>query len=1189
MALIKCKVQNDPINLKSPDGTLSVNAGVITSTLPGHNSAIRAINKSITKETTFSDLSRKEMTAVVSDKGKKIMSKLTNTLDTKTYGDVHTIVKRITDSHGIHLKWANNKVESYFEPLNKDKTLINTLVNYLNYNRIATLHIRRTAELVENGETAVKGYYAYNDYLKKEELEHSREVFDNFGDITVIDRDNLKAMIDNNDALTEALARKKAFDDDLNSKYTTAFYKKYGRNIENNFYIENYVMVMVDRAEKIQRTEKKDKKEIYNFEQHYGTNLNISKNIPSLEIIKYAKQLDEIVAMEALGEIQEKYDISKTYKATLQKKITDKINDVTNLTLESFSPDTVMSFRFAKELLIDDKSIPQKIKDTLTNDLKGDNTKVIKVLNEAYDEAAINELSLYRENVNSPEYKNVKEINPHLKELYDFLENGNISNETTILQQGSQLARIMNTKMLAPGSAILSNFNKMLQNKTTLNRNVLQEAMDKGDINLNYKSLFPEGYTIVNKHGIKFLNKDGSPLSGKQMGKAVNGFFGQLSNFSNSGMTAKNIYDNVMLIAGEGHMQNILADGEYMLLPDNIADAIFEQGSDYMTAEQRNSFTNKINGMFRKNILTSLPRVLGWAKNNKIGEFGTVAKHLPKALWNYPLGFKLTQLYHKFNGDIDLMFSVEGKVNKLEQIAKKKDKKFDKAKQTEKAEKFMEKYGQFKGVAEHMYSSLASEIAFLQKDLKLKGSTKEIREIEKIISELATDAFEKQEAKGKKKKSLETIKRTPELWDWQSRTGQKAFEKLEFSPRLAMAMTIQKDMIKKQKSGKKFLNYGAADRNVINALLKAGKIDEAAVTWANRNFMDYSETPNVVKWLNARYVPFVNFTYHVARNMSMTQYNYFQNIKESYQNKSGEEMLGSVSRALWGEAVMFGIAATAWNMAMAIVGLYDEDENPPPSYMLDRLSITDLLGLDSYTYIPFVGHTNKTHLADTMLDFVPVNKDGSGSLVENTAGIVAGKLYPHAKMPFEILFGVDFMGGSIVPVSPDVTPIGNVISKVGVYAGSPVTSSLKYVEHGKNIAGMFNENSEIITQANHWDLARKMKYEFKDDGSGYQPSNYGYGNAEDKHKYKIKQSLKTADIEHSKVEIGAYAEYLKREGKTDEEISKKITSLIDSQSIFFGLSDEKTQEFVSGLTDKQKEIVQSGIYYEQYLMQQLGL
>jgi hypothetical protein len=121
-----------------------------------------------------------------------------------------------------------------------------------------------------------------------------------------------------------------------------------------------------------------------------------------------------------------------------------------------------------------------------------------------------------------------------------------------------------------------------------------------------------------------------------------------------------------------------------------------------------------------------------------------------------------------------------------------------------------------------------------------------------------------------------------------------------------------------------------------------------------------------------------------------------------------------------------------------------------------------------------------------------------------------------------------------------------------------------------------------------WDATKKMKYEAS--GQSFNISNYGYGNDKDKYKYRIKQGLKTGDLEYAMAEMGAYAEYLRvEEGKDSAGIKKSLTSLLKSQSIFYGLDKTEKKNFISGLTPKQQEMLLIGLQYEQQIAQQFGI
>jgi hypothetical protein len=128
-------------------------------------------------------------------------------------------------------------------------------------------------------------------------------------------------------------------------------------------------------------------------------------------------------------------------------------------------------------------------------------------------------------------------------------------------------------------------------------------------------------------------------------------------------------------------------------------------------------------------------------------------------------------------------------------------------------------------------------------------------------------------------------------------------------------------------------------------------------------------------------------------------------------------------------------------MAMKAFGMLDEEETPPPSYMTGKLSVSRILGLDTYTYIPGIGYTDKSHIYDTLLDFVPFGRETSP--VEHLTATVGSKMYPHIKLPFQTAMGVNFMNGNIVPVKPTVGPGRHTFNQLESYLGAPVATLSK--------------------------------------------------------------------------------------------------------------------------------------------------
>lgn len=1179
MAIIKCI--KAPTPEKIDDNVMTVDKGVITFKDEDQASAYRAMNKNALEHTNERiNKNIKDINKNIKNKGISFFKKFQNVLRTnkdKEHAKAYNIIKRITDSEGTNPTNANALVEAIYFPIRNN---INDLKIFQDYH-ISNISYQIYQDNISNrklvDEANLKGedgnalkkessYYFYDTWLKDNGYNNSPDNITLYEETIKKVRDDLKAKIDASPTLSEAISIKRKSDDYIQKLMVDTMMDASGIDISANYRYDDYVKAMiVDRNNAIRS---KNKNEIYRWEKRYGTTADISTDVVSLQVLNYSNTFDSANKLKAMSELSKSSDISKTVKTDIYNKINDTVNAINNESTLYKKQDIQNSFNRINDFIENNKNIRQELKDNLNN--KKLDTQLVENITNTLKDSAIENIEFLRSKISNPDFQAVMQNNPNLKSLYDFLENGVVNNKNDLIRDISNLSKIYAGKPDS-GFSNISTANRIIQEMTEFQKGLYAEvAKDEG---LTLKDIVPDGYTITNKHGMKLINKDGTPINAEDMLRTASGFANVLDSMDN-GIIADNIFQASMLNIDNSFVEDLLISEDYKVFPDNIADALFQSSTDYLSPEMRKSLLIKANSMWRRNILVTAWRVPKWAVNNKLGELNMLIQVAPQAIFNYPDAFRMTTEFLRLGKASNLLFDVEGKVEYRRKQAARKGKSFNEETVRRKAEHFNKKFGMYEGIAKSHYAKMSSEIAFLQKDLKMSTDTKEITDIKSKYTQAEMNELGNNKGQSNVYKAMNLLSKG---WKTQAKWGKTAFEWAEFSPRLAMAMHAQKSMTKNETN---FDNYGAADRNVIKSLLKDGNINDAAVVWANQNYIDYSDTPHFIKKINATALPFINFTYHSVGRLVRSEINYLQAIKESYGNKNSGQLIKNVGKMAYGNVIMMGAAATAWNMALKLAGLFNEDEDPVPSYISDKFSWAKILGFDNYIYIPGFGYNAKHHIYDSALEFMPFGRDTNP--LSHLGLTLAGRSYAQTKAPFEMGLGVNFIGGGMQRVSPDVSPWRHSYDKLEAYIGAPVAS----INSAKRTVGSWmGNNSEEVTQADMWDKSRKMKYDFN---GGFDLQMVGYGTTADKMKYSIKSAWKVADYDKANSELIQYIRYLESEGDDLDTIKKKITSLIDSQSILSGLSADEKEEFISGMSDKQIEIFLTGMAYEQEFRQRYG-
>jgi hypothetical protein len=310
-----------------------------------------------------------------------------------------------------------------------------------------------------------------------------------------------------------------------------------------------------------------------------------------MDLMSYTKSGHEIEKLKALSELRNKFDKSKNFKAQLKTQIMKQVNEIDLKTLSTLPPIAQDTIRISLDTMNANENIAPEIKQTMNQKIE-EGQPVIKAINEAVNEAKLQQLSMLRTYADSNDLQNLLNENAHLEVLNNFMKNGATNDVEALIAEAEVFMDNMDYEALPKGAHIASTFRLLNQDTNIMNREVYGHVATENEFNI--QTIIPEGMTMTNMYGMKFTNNDGKPLTAEQLSKAASGF-GNIQHYSDPSQLAKTIFDNLGMNIDPDHINNIALNGNFMVLPTDIADGIFEAGSDFLTDEQRNKKLYKAN------------------------------------------------------------------------------------------------------------------------------------------------------------------------------------------------------------------------------------------------------------------------------------------------------------------------------------------------------------------------------------------------------------------------------------------------------------------------------------------------------------------------------------------------------------------------------------------------------------------
>lgn len=1190
----KCKPNiDDPSkNVEYKDGDITVKDGIFNSTDPVVNEILDLKNKegeSLGDETVIENEVKAEKSSInyLMKNLNKLYKKGTHKLSVKKkFPLLHNSIKNLENETNKAKQQAMNSALMIYSPLKGNASLLKTSQEYLHSNMIAQLYTKMNTE-----GSNVKGLYGYNDFLNGRES--TQELFDAYGKAHQKIADSTLAILEADEKGSAFLHERRKQFALVNNQLMAATKQYLGKDISGNFEsIQDYMMAVIQEEGRIQSGAESSSKvnKLLNWQERQGSNKSVAKDMITLDTLAIQKQYQSIARMKTNNDIIEIYDKTNLVNTQMKENLYDIVEKSLKGDWKQFSNEVQAHTDLIVNKILNDPTVSAKNKDLLRSKDNMMINGVEKTFGERIEmvknETVLNQAVQFRNVVDSAEFTTFKNQNERFENAYKYLENGEITGTMdSTMQDILSMFNAYDDGLHRPGTDFIQEVKSTLADYASIEKAILSDYLSKNEFDI--KKWIPEDYAIVDNNLNKMYNKDGTPLTAQQQEKFI-GNLSDISSYTDLNGTLEKVYDAYKLGQDSNYVSvmTIQNPSSFAVLPQEVADAIFDSRQSYMTKAQANRINTKISRFWRKNILISAPRVLPWGVGNKLGELSTLSTVLPTAITKYGGAFATTRRLQRLNNDVTLLYDAERQIEFFRKQAESRGKPWSPeklARETAKINKFVEKNAKWKEVDELHYTRQAGEGQFTINDLQKNFDNKELRKMKKIVTKL--EGLSEVEAKSLLEKGVNTgnaiWQGIKDLWDTQGRFGKDAFNFLEWSPRLALSRQIYLSMQKSIDKGVLFDNFGSANRHNIRALLAEGKVAEAAVQWANENYIDYSNTPNWVKRINAQYIPFFNFTVMSANHFMAKQANYLQNIHEkAFIEKSVTKTGKEMARAGAGWALMGGGFNAIWNGVLQAMGIYDPETNPPPEYLEKIWSLNNVIpGLgEQSTYIPGFGHTTKAMLYDNALDWIPFGRDKNPA--QELLLKTAGSTNPHIKGVFEVATGVNMYGANIQPVAPNVSFTRHLFNKMESYIGAPIATAQKIARDWETQMSM---NSELGRQVTAFKQAKSLVYSESD--WDYQPSLFNYGNTEDKIRYQIKQAIKNGGVEEANNLMIKYVGYLTDEGLDDKSIETKLKNLVKQQTLLHGMSQEKQIEFFEGLSEQELMIFQKGMLFDDMIKQ----
>lgn len=721
--------------------------------------------------------------------------------------------------------------------------------------------------------------------------------------------------------------------------------------------------------------------------------------------------------------------------------------------------------------------------------------------------------------------------------LYKALKNGDFGNHKLIIDEMKAFNDTYGDNLEVHGTnfheaELWYIFSDELKNASAnVTTEVSKEALKQ------IQTQFP-GYVLVTRNGSQVYSKSGKFEDIEHNGDMI----GHIADLTNPEMLLEDVIAfNKLKDVGDKALIDMIKRGDIALIPKDKAKMLAEAKKAALPSDQRRSIIAKINSVFSKHQLFGPTRILPYFQQQVLGNIGsTIAAH-PGAFKYWPAATKAVLEYWR-NGKNPWAI----------------------------------KDPQMKKIISYLLSSEGGGMHSLtMEDMKLFGNEEFQAQLEALSNENKPESFLK-------------------FWNKYLKGAANISSAIESISRGALAYHI----LEARKKGKGYTPLTANAKRVED--LWGIDNELAAVRLSNDAHIDYRNLPPKAKELFKNF-PFISFVMGSALNNFRQMLGLVNAYKAAFR---GEEAWSTVGRktALSVGSLVFRYGALAFmvNSVWKLLGMLPEDQEEKMKKSSDKNLIQSILGITgadthlwSSMYIPgssskmfndIVGIGKTTNAYDQfkqseqMIPYLTERwyaKDDDGKMkspIQIGAEQYISMMSPAIKIPVELAMG----GGTLMSD-------GYVAPRSGQGAGQTVT---------EKVASMFGLNTFTRDAFNAWygndDISKSPSAVYHQVFmSQMNEIKYADTPSSDLNK-QLGYAIKDLNVNHTHDIIAKLEQEYSKEGLTQSEISSKLRSTFDRNTISGTVGGSQYQGWLSGMNSDDRNKMQKALDVEKDFRNAIG-